>query len=158
VIQDCPALPAVPPPLPPVGTGPAGFSPLERRILAFLLAMPFLLVALGLHFLERERAAAQLVEDARRLEYLLAEAEPGSDPTIEVTYVEVDGMEEARAKRFLGSPSIRVNGIDVEYGEREPDEYQSGTRYYNTPQGWKPYPHARPIASAIIEQQAKERR
>jgi hypothetical protein len=48
-----------------------------------------------------------------------------------------------------------VNGIDVEYGEREPDEYQAGTRYYNTPQGWKPYPHARLIANTILEQQEK---
>lgn len=79
-----------------------------------------------------------------------------TDPKIEVVYTEVDGMEDAKDKRFLGSPSIRVNGIDVEYGDREPDEYQAGTRYYNTPQGWKPYPHARLIANTILEMQAKE--
>jgi hypothetical protein len=79
-----------------------------------------------------------------------------TDPTIEVIYTEVDGMEDARDKKFLGSPSIRVNGIDVEYGEREPDEYQSGTRYYNTPEGWKPFPHARLIANTILEVQARE--
>ncbi len=79
-----------------------------------------------------------------------------TDPTIEVIYTEVDGMEDARDKKFLGSPSIRVNGVDVEYGEREPDEYQSGTRYYNTPEGWKPYPHARLIANTILEMQARE--
>ena len=77
------------------------------------------------------------------------------DPSIEVTYTEVYDSEDARAKRFLGSPSIRVDGIDVEYGDREPDEYQAGTRYYNTPQGWKPYPHAKLIASTILELQAK---
>jgi len=69
----------------------------------------------------------------------------------ELIYTEVDGSEDARAKRFLGSPSIRVAGIDVEYGEREPDEYQAGTRYYNTPEGWKPYPNARLIANTILE-------
>lgn len=78
-----------------------------------------------------------------------------TDPSIEVSYTEVDGSEDARDKRFLGSPSIRVDGIDVEYGDREPDEYQAGTRYYNTPQGWKPYPHARLIANTILELQAK---
>ena len=77
------------------------------------------------------------------------------DPTIEVFYTEVFDSEDARAKKFLGSPSIRVDGIDVEYGEREPDEYQAGTRYYNTPEGWKPYPHAKLIANTILEQQAK---
>lgn len=79
-----------------------------------------------------------------------------TDPNIPVTYTEVDGMEDARDKKFLGSPSIRVNGIDVEYGDREPDEYQAGTRYYNTPQGWKPFPHARLIANTILEMQARE--
>jgi hypothetical protein len=80
-----------------------------------------------------------------------------ADPNIEVVYTEVDGMEDAKDKKFLGSPSIRVNGIDVEYGEREPDEYQAGTRYYNTPQGWKPFPHARLIANTILEQQNREK-
>ena len=79
-----------------------------------------------------------------------------TDPNLEVVYTEVDGSEDAKAKKFLGSPSIRVNGIDVEYGDREPDEYQAGTRFYNTPQGWKPFPHARLIANTIVEQQAKE--
>jgi hypothetical protein len=78
----------------------------------------------------------------------------GLDASV-VSYTEVDGGEDARDKKFLGSPSIRVNGIDVEYGEREPDEYQAGTRYYNTPQGWKPYPHARLVANTILEQQEK---
>ena len=78
-----------------------------------------------------------------------------TDPTIEVVYTEVNDSEDAKIKRFLGSPSIRVDGIDVEYGDREPDEYQAGTRYYNTPQGWKPYPHARLIANTILEMQQK---
>ena len=73
----------------------------------------------------------------------------------EIEYVEVTDSEDARDKKFLGSPSIRVNGVDVEYGDREPDEYQVGTRYYNTPQGWKPYPHARLIANTILEEQQK---
>jgi hypothetical protein len=74
----------------------------------------------------------------------------------EVVYTEVEGSEDAKAKRFLGSPSIRVEGIDVEYGDREPDEYQSGVRYYNTPEGWKPYPHARLIANTILEVMHKQ--
>lgn len=75
---------------------------------------------------------------------------------VELVYTEVEGSEDARNKRFLGSPSIRVAGIDVEYGEREPDEYQSGTRYYNTPEGWKPYPSARLIANTIVEAMHRE--
>lgn len=74
----------------------------------------------------------------------------------EVVYVEVDGPEDAKLKRCLGSPTIRVDGVDVEYGDREPEEYQSGARYYNSPEGWKPYPHVRLIANAIIEAQHRE--
>ena len=79
-----------------------------------------------------------------------------TDPNMEVVYTEVDGMEDAKTKRFLGSPSIRVDGVDVEYGDREPDEYQSGTRYYNTPQGWKPFPHARLIANTVLDLQERQ--
>jgi hypothetical protein len=74
-----------------------------------------------------------------------------------IEYIEVTDSEDAKDKKFLGNPSIRVNGLDVEYGDREPDEYQAGMRYYNTPEGWKPYPHARLIANLIVEQQAKEK-
>lgn len=70
---------------------------------------------------------------------------------VELTYTEVLSQEDATAKRFLGTPSIRVEGFDVEYGNRPPEEVQIGTRYYNSPEGWKPYPHARLIANAILE-------
>ena len=40
-------------------------------------------------------------------------------------------------------------------GDREPDEYQAGTRYYNSPAGWKPFPHAKMIANMIIEVQQR---
>ncbi len=75
---------------------------------------------------------------------------------VEVTYTEVLSQEDATAKRFLGSPSIRVEGIDVEYGNRPPEEVQIGTRYYNSPEGWKPYPRARMIANAILEAHSRD--
>ena len=95
---------------------------------------------------------------AAEAEEALRMAIESTDPTIEVSYTEINDSEEARTKKFLGSPSIRVDGIDVEYGDREPDEYQAGTRYYNTPQGWKPYPHARLIANTILEMQQKAKK
>ena len=90
-------------------------------------------------------------------EEALKQAIEATEVEAEIVYTLVDGMEEARDKKFLGSPSIRVAGIDVEYGDREPDEYQAGTRYYNTPQGWKPFPHARLIANTILEVINKEK-
>ncbi len=76
----------------------------------------------------------------------------------EIVYTEVQDSEDAKAKRCLGSPTIRVEGLDVEYGEREPEEFTSGTRYYNTPEGWKPYPHARLIANTIVEVMHRQER
>ncbi len=73
-----------------------------------------------------------------------------------VTYTEVASGEDAKVRKFLGTPSIRVNGVDVEYGDRAPEEYQMGTRYYNTTEGWKPHPHARLIANTILEIQGED--
>lgn len=70
----------------------------------------------------------------------------------ELVYSEINDGEQAKARRFLGSPSIRIDGLDVEYGDREPEEYTAGPRYYNTTEGWKPFPHAKMIANMIIEQ------
>lgn len=94
----------------------------------------------------------------KEAEEALRQAIEATEVKAEVAFTEVEGSEEARTRRFLGSPSIRVNGVDVEYGEREPDEYQAGTRYYNTPQGWTPYPHARLIANTILEALEREQR
>ena len=81
-----------------------------------------------------------------------------TDPSIDIQYVEIEDSEQAKARKFFGTPTIRVDGVDVEYGEREAEEYQMGTRYYNTPQGWKPYPHARLIANTILELQNRQKR
>ncbi|MCE7928899.1 MAG: hypothetical protein DYG91_10460 [Chloroflexi bacterium CFX7] len=86
-----------------------------------------------------------------RVEEALKLAIEASGADAEIIYTEVQDSEDAKHKRCLGSPTIRVEGIDVEYGEREPEEFTSGTRYYNTPEGWKPYPHVRLIANTIVE-------
>ena len=49
---------------------------------------------------------------------------------MEVTYTEVTSQEDATARRFLGTPSVRVEGIDVEYGERPPEEVQTAHAPY----------------------------
>ena len=93
----------------------------------------------------RASGRSEKVEEALRL----AIEATGADA--EVVYTEIQDSEEAKARRCLGSPTVRVEGIDVEYGDREPEEYTSGGRYYNTPEGWKPYPHAKLIANTIVE-------
>jgi hypothetical protein len=76
----------------------------------------------------------------------------------EVTTVIVEGPEDARAKKSFGTPTIRVNGFDVEYAEREPEEYSNGDRYYNTPAGWKPVPEQGMIVRAIRAAHTREQR
>lgn len=78
-------------------------------------------------------------------------------PEAEVVYIQVEGPEEARARKMLGSPTIRVNGVDVEYGDREPDETSVGCRYFATPEGWKPVPPRGLIVRAVTTARARER-
>jgi glutaredoxin len=74
----------------------------------------------------------------------------------EIAVIEVNDAEEARARRVFGSPTIRVNGVDVEYGDREPDETTAGCRYYATPEGWKPVPPAGMVVRALNLARARE--
>ncbi len=47
-----------------------------------------------------------------------------------VTEVEITGPEMARVIGFLGSPSVRVNGLDVELSARNSDQVGFGCRTY----------------------------
>ena len=67
----------------------------------------------------------------------------------EVDEVMVRTDEDAKNAHVIGSPTIRINGQDIEYGEREPDETSNGCRYYNTPSGWKALPTKGMIVYAI---------
>ena len=50
----------------------------------------------------------------------------------EIRHVQIETNEEAIAKRFLGSPSIRVNGIDIEPEARGREEFNLACRIYGT--------------------------
>lgn len=85
-------------------------------------------------------------DDARAL-VDAAIVETSIDADLEVITVRTD--EEARQSKVLGSPSIRVDGRDIEYGEQEPAETQPGCRYYNSPAGWMPIPEKGLLVRAI---------
>ncbi len=51
----------------------------------------------------------------------------------EIHATEVRDPEAAEAVRFPGSPTIRVNGVDVEPGFEDPGEYALRCRVYTTP-------------------------
>lgn len=54
--------------------------------------------------------------------------ELGVDASIEI--VNVVDNDDAMAKRFLGSPSVRINGRDIEIEENEQTQYTMGCRIY----------------------------
>ena len=49
---------------------------------------------------------------------------------LEIREIEVSGLEQARELRFLGSPSVRVNGRDVEPGADDRTEFAFSCRIY----------------------------
>ena len=86
----------------------------------------------------RDRAV-EIVQEAAQ--------ESGRQETPEVVFV--GDYEDAKKRRCFGSPTIRVNGMDVEYGDREPEEFSAGCRYYNTADGWQPLPRKELVMRGI---------
>ena len=66
-----------------------------------------------------------------RLHELLAQA--GVDATVLARRVESD--EAAQQERFLGSPTLRIEGVDVEPGAAQRADYGLRCRVYATPDG-----------------------
>jgi hypothetical protein len=60
-------------------------------------------------------------------------AELGLQP--EIRLIDIPDPETARRERFLGSPSIRVNGRDVEPGADTRGDYVYACRIYRTSRG-----------------------
>jgi hypothetical protein len=74
-------------------------------------------------------------------------AETGAAAT--VRRVEVADAEAAQAVRFLGSPTIRVDGRDVEPGAEQRTECVLSCRLYRTEQGLRGLPDARWLREAL---------
>jgi len=69
----------------------------------------------------------------------------------EVRAIEVDDVEAAQTLRFLGSPSVRVNGVDIEPG-RENDPPLYGCRTYTVEGKTTGVPPAEWLVAAFHEQ------
>ncbi len=76
-------------------------------------------------------------------------AELGIEPRLRV--VDVPDPEAAERERFLGSPSIRVNGRDIEPGADERTNYVLSCRIYRTEQGASGQPDERWLRRALEE-------
>jgi hypothetical protein len=73
----------------------------------------------------------------------------------ELRLVNVPDEEAARRLRFLGSPTIRVAGRDVDPQAGERDEYVLACRVYRTSSGFAGQPEERCVRDAL-EREASE--
>jgi hypothetical protein len=70
--------------------------------------------------------------------------------------VQVRNESEARQHRFLGSPTIQVDGIDIEAGRRA-DTASFACRVYRSPGGLTGVPPVELLVDAIREAQRGQR-
>ena len=63
--------------------------------------------------------------------------------------VDVPDAESAEAHRFLGSPTIRVNGCDIEPDVTERDQYVLSSRIYRTKDGVRGEPDEQWLHEAL---------
>lgn len=77
-------------------------------------------------------------------------AELGLDP--EIRMVNVPDPEAAARLRFLGSPTIRVGGHDVEPRVEERIEFALSCRVFRTEQGLAGHPDERWIREALLRE------
>lgn len=67
-----------------------------------------------------------------------------------VTYVEVDSIELAERVQFLGSPSVRINGIDVEPARQDEAGFAYSCRVYRDGETVSGIPSMKLIHDAIL--------
>jgi len=79
------------------------------------------------------------------VERIAAEA----DIELDIRLLEVTSPEDAERLRFLGSPSVRVNGHDVEPGADDLDTFVLACRIYRTESGLTGTPSEEWIRAAL---------
>ncbi len=80
-----------------------------------------------------------------RLRELVAAADPG----VEVELRRIETSSEAEAERFLGSPTVRVDGLDIDPGAARRRDFGIKCRLYETADGLGPLPPERLITAAL---------
>ena len=64
--------------------------------------------------------------------------------------VDIDGPAAAVEHQFLGSPTIRVNGVDIEPEASDRREYVLACRVYRTSEGVRGEPDERSLRDALL--------
>lgn len=81
----------------------------------------------------------------------LQEVLEGEGVKAEIELIVVKTEEEARRYRFIGSPTIHINGIDVEPGARRAREFGLGCRVYLDNGAHQGYPPKTMLLKALKE-------
>ncbi len=68
---------------------------------------------------------------------------------VAVKMIKIEGDQQARASRFLGSPSIRINGVDIEPGAEKIKDFSMRCRLYLEDGETSEWPSKKMIARAI---------
>jgi hypothetical protein len=82
-----------------------------------------------------------------RLSELVADA----DPEAKVELRRVESIDAAERERFLGSPTVRVEGLDVDPGAEQREDFGLKCRLYRTEEGTSGLPPERWIRDALAE-------
>ena len=77
-----------------------------------------------------------------------------ADVDEEVHLMRVESEDEAQAVGFLGSPSLRLNGRDVEPGAAERSDFGLKCRLYHTPVGLSGTPPQELVLAALADAHA----
>jgi hypothetical protein len=88
------------------------------------------------------RPAIGLVERVSR--------ELGLEPDLQL--VNVPDQDAARRFRFLGSPTIRIGGVDVDPQTEERDDYALSCRVFETEAGFSGQPDERWVRDALLRE------
>ena len=72
-----------------------------------------------------------------------------SRASTEIELVRVDDAETAERERFLGSPTVRIDGQDVEPGAADRDDFGVKCRLFATPDGLRGVPADEWVIAAL---------
>ncbi len=74
---------------------------------------------------------------------------------VELEEIDVTSEAQAKKRRFLGSPSVRVDGLDVEPGMMDSTDFTLGDRIYRSgDRGLQAWPDDRWIRAALVVAQS----
>jgi hypothetical protein len=81
----------------------------------------------------------------------LNELVAGADPNAGVELRRVESIEAAERERFLGSPTVRIDGVDVDPGAADRTDFGLKCRLYRSDEGTSGLPPERWIRDALAE-------